>query len=484
MRIKYLVAEDRQNLRLLRHTTDKDVIRAVLASLFKRKFTLQALWEYRKWIMELTEEELENNPELAYGRVQILILSGDLEGARLAAERMADGPYKNMCLLTIPGMDGETVREVLEKMDAVATEYGALTLTAGRPFTANGTWDISEFAPVFLEQPERATKHLQKFYGEEGEKIYDLMCAEFLYQRDECYQALVRIVSTLPYLRAKKNVRLLFAALATEAFVLVINGQAAAAGPMLDNLRNQFAEAGLEAYWPNADAMAAWAAMYDGDYAHVARWLREDGPDEHSNFCMLDIFRYMIKIRAYLIYGKDLAIMALSQRLLPLLEAGHRYMDSCELHLLTAMSHQAEGRTAEALAHMEQVLMLSEKYGYYRLIADEGKRAWELLRLYKKEVGTSTHLERLLAMTEKTVSLHPRYLSSHSPEKPRLTPSENRVLHLLAQQYTNAQIAEQTDTAVETVKKHCKHICAKLGAKTRHQAVSRAAELGMLPPDR
>ena len=48
------------------------------------------------------------------------------------------------------------------------------------------------------------------------------------------------------------------------------------------------------------------------------------------------------------------------------------------------------------------------------------------------------------------------------------------------EEYTNAQIAELAGIAVDTVKQHCKHICKKLGAENRHQAVRRAKELGII----
>ena len=59
MKLKYLPVEDRQNLRVLRHTNDKQVMIAILESIFRRSYyTLQTLWEYRKWFYELTKEDL------------------------------------------------------------------------------------------------------------------------------------------------------------------------------------------------------------------------------------------------------------------------------------------------------------------------------------------------------------------------------------------------------------------------------------------
>ena len=57
MKIKYLSLEDRQNIRVLRHASDVTFKINILESVLRRPYyTLQALWEYRTWFLELTEE--------------------------------------------------------------------------------------------------------------------------------------------------------------------------------------------------------------------------------------------------------------------------------------------------------------------------------------------------------------------------------------------------------------------------------------------
>ena len=57
MKIRYLSSEDRKNLRILRHSSDCHEKIKILEAFFRRSFyTLQDLWEYRKYFFELTEE--------------------------------------------------------------------------------------------------------------------------------------------------------------------------------------------------------------------------------------------------------------------------------------------------------------------------------------------------------------------------------------------------------------------------------------------
>ena len=414
----------------------------------------------------------------------MLLLQGDLDRAHVFLKKIPSASiYWHMTKLMLPGGDGEDLMHIVEVLKEQGYRRSGLTLTAGRPGVLNGTWDMTPYASKIMENKEETLGQIEVLYGELATSIYEVALAEKLYWEDDCYTALVHLVGIIPFLREQKDMRLLFVALTLEMYILVLHGQAATVEPLIKNLRQQIKEVDLEAYLPNIDALEAWAAMYDGNYALVARWLREAAPDEYSKFCMLDLFRYMIKMRAYIIQGKYLMVTALAGRLLPLLEAGRRYMDTCELHVLWAMSDYADGRKEEAFGHIEKALELSEQYKYDRLLADEGPRGLEVLKQYQKAKGLkgkNPYLERIIAMTEKVAAIHPRYLKSQLPKQPALTNTEMRVLRLLADYRTNAEIAEIIGMAEETARKHCKHIFAKLEVKNRHQAVDKAVEYGLI----
>jgi DNA-binding NarL/FixJ family response regulator len=61
-----------------------------------------------------------------------------------------------------------------------------------------------------------------------------------------------------------------------------------------------------------------------------------------------------------------------------------------------------------------------------------------------------------------------------------LTPREAEVLRLLVRGQTNQQIARNLLISVSTVKRHIRHISAKLGVRERVQVGVRAIELGLL----
>jgi LuxR family maltose regulon positive regulatory protein len=62
-----------------------------------------------------------------------------------------------------------------------------------------------------------------------------------------------------------------------------------------------------------------------------------------------------------------------------------------------------------------------------------------------------------------------------------LSARELEVLQLLAEGYTNREIAERLYISLSTVKGHISNIIGKLLARNRTEAVARARQLGILP---
>ena len=65
----------------------------------------------------------------------------------------------------------------------------------------------------------------------------------------------------------------------------------------------------------------------------------------------------------------------------------------------------------------------------------------------------------------------------------RISPREREVLHFLAQDKTNAQIAAALFISENTVKSHVANILEKYSARNRHAAVMAAIRDGLLTVD-
>ena len=74
----------------------------------------------------------------------------------------------------------------------------------------------------------------------------------------------------------------------------------------------------------------------------------------------------------------------------------------------------------------------------------------------------------------------PKSAARASPGASALTAAELRVLPLLATHLSFPEIAAELFLSPYTIKSQMKSIYRKLGASSRHQAVTRARELGLL----
>lgn len=150
-----------------------------------------------------------------------------------------------------------------------------------------------------------------------------------------------------------------------------------------------------------------------------------------------------------------------------------------EILLLMSLALHAQGKTQTALARLEQAVHLAEAGGFVRLFADESENLARLLaRLPIQKPATTAYLRLLQA------ALHAPQLiqkqESRSELLDPLTPRETEVLWLMATGASNQDIAIQLVIAPNTVKRHVKHILAKLAVANRIQAVTRARELHLL----
>jgi len=75
--------------------------------------------------------------------------------------------------------------------------------------------------------------------------------------------------------------------------------------------------------------------------------------------------------------------------------------------------------------------------------------------------------------------LSPALTSDQAPTEP-LTPREIDVLRLIAQGYTNRQVAEKLHVSVRTVESHRANLTSKLGIASRAELVRYAKEHGLL----
>jgi LuxR family maltose regulon positive regulatory protein len=155
-----------------------------------------------------------------------------------------------------------------------------------------------------------------------------------------------------------------------------------------------------------------------------------------------------------------------------------------EVQMLLALALYAQGKTKQALSTLGPILAQAELEGYLRLFADEGEAIAHLLALIAPFTTASPdYLQRIQAAIAPVWQAQPdastQPVPRSSPFEP-LSEREHDVLQLVAEGFSNQQIAERLVLSLHTVKLHVKHILAKLSATNRTQAVARARAFHLL----
>jgi LuxR family maltose regulon positive regulatory protein len=194
--------------------------------------------------------------------------------------------------------------------------------------------------------------------------------------------------------------------------------------------------------------------------------------------------------RAYLTQDKAEDALATLSPLLAPAEAAGACLRVIEVCALEALALQALGNMPAALASLGRSLALAEPESYVRTYLNEGEPMAWLLREAASQGIQVKYAHKLLAAFSaseyggmgESVSPIPPY-SHTQPLTDPLTPRERDVLRLINQGLSNSDIAKELVIALNTVKRHTSSIYSKLYVKSRTQAVVRARELGLLPPD-
>jgi LuxR family maltose regulon positive regulatory protein len=149
-------------------------------------------------------------------------------------------------------------------------------------------------------------------------------------------------------------------------------------------------------------------------------------------------------------------------------------MDSVlKIDILRAAALYQLGEQSEALASLQAAIALAEPEGYLRPFADQAPWISHLLLTLQR--SRNARIRAYVPTVLEACGMEPTSGSAaHAvpvDDEEYLTPREAEILRLLAQGYTNQQIAESTFVSLNTVKTHIKHVYAKLGVNDRTQAI-------------
>jgi LuxR family maltose regulon positive regulatory protein len=227
--------------------------------------------------------------------------------------------------------------------------------------------------------------------------------------------------------------------------------------------------------------------LLSGDLGAAAAWLAQQGIGPESRLSYRTEYEHTILVTILTRQARFQEAQKLLERLIEQAEAGNRVMSLLQLRRQSAVNYFLQGNEDAALAEMAKLLSMAEPGGYIRLFVYGGEPVAALLKAALNSVTTgrtppeSPSFSR--AFVEKLLAA---FQARPVPKKPLpwevLSRREHEVLKLIADGFSNQQIADRLFISLNTVRTHTKNINGKLGVHNRTKAVAAAKAKGILSP--
>ncbi len=440
----------------------------------------------------ISKEDLFNpkNYHALCGYIMNLVMDGKLEEASYCIEQVP--PQLEVVKIGLqivhPQLTWREFMKLIDRLKELNYPLGNLILTAGRPSLMNGYNDFSRLGPLLKKYKNLILEDLKYVYDEKTVLfIYNLLMAEYQYQQNNLVEAEILVSSVEKAFDKHDERRLLFSALYLQSKILLAQGKTVSADSYIEEINNRSKEKGKAEFSYNIDAVHVLFSLYEGNVKRITSWLKDSAPDEYKDFNMIDTYRYLIKIRCYMVTKNYAAAIALAEKIRSLLAEGKRHMDLCEIDLLLAMNFFQASKKEFAFQALERALKIARRRKFYRIIADEGEAMLQVLLAYAEEKGYSElqspkddFFMKIIEMTREMAITHPHYLKVYFPDDQKFSQMEIDILKLLEMGKSKEEIGRYFFISLNTVKYHLKKIYSKLDASTSNQAVWNARWIGLI----
>lgn len=461
------------------------------------------IWESRAFIRELPDEFYKDNKHLIPFRALVEAMAGDVEAFDRIA-KLNDRDFNDvkktslmpqdysmiMLDLVWPGLDNNSFLErVIYLANNLTMSIPGLALTACRPSVINGFRDISVWCPKMHERREEIERDIYLLYGKSSKGIYDVAMAEWKYESDKVFEALLLVADTIPTLDNADDVRCLVAAYALQMRILILNGQTKCSDEIFEKLLEKTKSKYYEEMEMTIHALRCLFDCYEGKSDRIEEWLENFAPNENLELFTMDFYAYLVKMRCYLQTGRYMLTSLLSRKLLELLKQSYRPHDTCECYLLSAMACYKADDKKNALKDFIKALEIGIPLGYRRLFSDEGQMMLNLIELFRDEKKKhpdmrvsfdEKELRKIKAAALAIARRFPSYLEAMQDMFDSLTKTEREVLLLLSEGLSNDEIATKLNKNCGSIKFHTSGIYKKLKVDNRQQAVNMARDLGIV----
>ena len=457
-------------------------------------------YELRRYYFNMDEREIEDSPVLMAGMSMLHSMLMDDEKSEYWYEKLkafatnAKGGVRREALsrlayldIGLPHRGSRDVLEIIKNIPALLFDKGnrlpEFSVTSNLPSTMNGGKDFCHWSPDDTKLAKTVGPLVERVLGSYGKGLVKAALGESYYEKGgDNYEVMSLLTRAQVEAGQGGTMEIAFAAVGVRVRLALLQGDSPAARELLASFEQSVKENRAVQLLPNIQALRCRLALYEGDMDMVERWMKT-APDEDREFCVLERYRYLTKVRCYLANGEYTKAQALLEKLRYYAEQTGRPYVRMETGLLSAITKERVGGPWQE--ELATVLKEAERYRFLRLITEEGAAVWPLFQREKKalqEAGTLNKdwLRRLLAEAEEVARRYPLYLKKRAAVAADFKGVALTILRLQADGLSLNQIAQRLDMKPFSVSYHIQENYRKLNVSRKADALIAARSLGIL----
>ena len=390
--------------------------------------------------------------------------------------------------ITLPHRGSNNILNIIYNSAKMSLKAGGkfpkMSLTSNMPSVMNGGKDFCSWSKQDDYIAGKFGSVIAGFLGDYGKCIVNEALAESYFEKAKNPSIILQRLSHI-IIDAKTDdlADMEFAVQAIKSRLYLSCHDYKSAVSCISGFEKKAEEQSLNKILENVQAFRCRLAMYAGDNDRIDRWL-ESAPDEDNNFFIMDRYKYMIKIRCYILKKKYICAYSLIEKMKYYAENYDRKYISMELGILSSILNYRSSVSWKK--EFSETLLEISSYDFVRIISEEGAAVLPLLKAYYKDdcsKGGSPYAEwlsRVLTETEKMAASYPLYLKEQKNNIPIISGKAKSILYLQSQGYSLSKIAQELDMKESTVKYHIKENYRKLDVKNKIDAVLTAKHLRII----
>ena len=487
-------------LRLFEECGKGDHIKRLLIRNARRNPGNGHYYELRRYYFNLEEQEIETSPVLMAGMSMLYSMLMDEEKSEYWYEKLTAFAKKakggtlreaqsRLAYLDIalPHRGSRNVLDIMKNIPAMLLDNGIgfpeFSVTSNMPSTMNGGKDFCHWSPSDTLLAKTVGPLVERILGRYGKGLVKAALGESYYEKGEDpYQVMTLLTRAQMETEQGGMPEIAFAAVGIRIRLSLLQGDIQAAGELLTSFERSVRENQALQLLPNIQALRCRLALYEGDINGVDQWM-EAAPDENKEFCSLERYRYLTKVRCYLAKGEYLTAQALLEKLRYYAEKMNRPYIRMEVGLLSAIAKERMGGSWQE--ELSAALKEAESYRFLRLISEEAAAIWPLLHREKKALLQNGSLDqnwlhRLLEETEEMARRYPLYLKKRTAALSDFSETALTILRLQADGLSLNQIAKRLEMKPFSVSYHIQENYRKLNVSRKADALLAARSLGLL----